>query len=337
MSKTLLIEDKRSGYSMKRYIAHLKQIQEFDFSVIAVSNSFLPLYIPVFKYLVLPLKILFSSEQSILIPTEGYSYLLWFWRGKKSIVVCHDLHDLMNRNVPFYHKCFIRFILSGLVKANYIVSVSKHTQQDLLKYKPKLNKNKMQVIHNTIENHWFNLTDKLKIDEHFKQSLPNSYAFMVGTNAWYKNNDWGLKVIKELNVTLVKVGALSNNQIDYLNTHEVSYMHLQNLSEVELKYLYAKASFLFFPSIHEGFGWPVLEAMALKCPVICSDKASIPEIGGDHVLYVDLKSIEASVLSIKSYLKDKEQIKNDQEMNYMRAKTFRFNRFRKSYVELLAQ
>lgn len=101
MSKILLIEDKRSGYSMKRYVAHLKQISEFEFSVISISNSFSKLYTLIFKYIILPFKVLFAKEYSIIIPSENYAYLLWLWRGEKSVVVCHDLHDLMNKEVPF--------------------------------------------------------------------------------------------------------------------------------------------------------------------------------------------------------------------------------------------
>jgi glycosyltransferase involved in cell wall biosynthesis len=49
--------------------------------------------------------------------------------------------------------------------------------------------------------------------------------------------------------------------------------------------LYAKASFLVFPSLYEGFGIPLVEAMKSKCPIICSDRASIPEVAGDAALY----------------------------------------------------
>lgn len=245
MSKILLIEDKRSGYSMKRYVAHLKQISEFEFSVISISNSFSKLYTLIFKYIILPFKVLFAKEYSIIIPSENYAYLLWLWRGEKSVVVCHDLHDLMNKEVPFYLKCFIRITLSGLAKATNIVTVSEHTQIDLIKYQPKLSKNKIRVIHNSIEDFWFTPNDQTKVTDHFENCLPESYVLMVGTNAWYKNIGWGLKVIKELNMVLVKVGALSTQQIDFLDTYKISYTHLRNVKEAELKHLYLKASFLF--------------------------------------------------------------------------------------------
>ncbi|MGM0582195.1 MAG: glycosyltransferase [Bacteroidota bacterium] len=330
-----MIEDQRSGYSMKRYVAHLKQIKVFDFHIFSVAKYFSKFYIPIFKYIILPFKIFLAKENSILIPSERYTYLLWFWRGERSIVVCHDLHDLMNKNTPFYLKCFIRLNLSGLTKATKIVSVSEHTQNDLLKYNPKLKGNNMEVIHNAIEDHWFNPKNKPNQQYNFDKNIPDSYALMVGTNAWYKNIDWGLKIIKELNIGLVKVGALSEHQINFLNSNNVSYTHLLNVQESELKYLYSKASFLFFPSIHEGFGWPIIEAMSSRCPILASEKASIPEVAGKNVQYIDLNSIEKTRQLIKEYLALKTQLEKDIEQNHKRAKTFNFERFSSSYKELL--
>ena len=64
-------------------------------------------------------------------------------------------------------------------------------------------------------------------------------------------------------------------------------------SDGELRRLYASAHALIFPSWHEGFGLPVLEAMSAGAPVICSDRASLPEVGGDAVVYVDPASAES--------------------------------------------
>ncbi|MBI3885498.1 MAG: glycosyltransferase family 4 protein [Opitutae bacterium] len=57
--------------------------------------------------------------------------------------------------------------------------------------------------------------------------------------------------------------------------------------DAKLSELYSSATALIFPSWYEGFGLPVLEAMALGCPILCSDRSSLPEVGGDAVLYID--------------------------------------------------
>ena len=63
--------------------------------------------------------------------------------------------------------------------------------------------------------------------------------------------------------------------------------------DADLRRLYASAQALVFPSWHEGFGLPVLEAMSHGAPVICSDRASLPEVGGDAAVYIDPASAES--------------------------------------------
>src|SRR5215475_13738832 len=67
------------------------------------------------------------------------------------------------------------------------------------------------------------------------------------------------------------------------------WQYLGRLPDAELVYLYRRALALVFPSKYEGFGLPVVEAMMLGCPVICSPVASLPEVGGNAALFTDLK------------------------------------------------
>jgi glycosyltransferase involved in cell wall biosynthesis len=65
---------------------------------------------------------------------------------------------------------------------------------------------------------------------------------------------------------------------------------LGHVSETELSQLYSKASCMVFPSLHEGFGIPIVEAMSFGLPVICGRDASIPEVAGQAVLYADMRN-----------------------------------------------
>jgi hypothetical protein len=69
-------------------------------------------------------------------------------------------------------------------------------------------------------------------------------------------------------------------------------VHIGILSDDELRCAYAGATALVYPSLYEGFGLPVLEAMACGAPVICSKAASLPEVGGPAPLYVDLSGAQ---------------------------------------------
>jgi glycosyltransferase involved in cell wall biosynthesis len=79
--------------------------------------------------------------------------------------------------------------------------------------------------------------------------------------------------------------------------------HLGYVPDAQLPALYASAEALIFPSWYEGFGLPVLEAMTLGCPVICSLRTSLPEVGGDAPLYVepsDASQIAETMLQLES-------------------------------------
>jgi len=76
------------------------------------------------------------------------------------------------------------------------------------------------------------------------------------------------------------------------------------VAESELPSLYRKAIFLFFPSLYEGFGLPIVEAMACGTPVITSDVTAMPEIAGDAALLVDPTSIESMTKAITGLMED---------------------------------
>jgi glycosyltransferase involved in cell wall biosynthesis len=73
----------------------------------------------------------------------------------------------------------------------------------------------------------------------------------------------------------------------------------QGVSHEELRALYARATALLFPSLQEGFGWPVIEAQACGCPVFTSDLAPMNEIGGPGACYVDPHDPEAMAGAIE--------------------------------------
>jgi len=82
-----------------------------------------------------------------------------------------------------------------------------------------------------------------------------------------------------------------------------SWIYLGRVSDPALVALYRRAAALVFPSKYEGFGLPVLEAMSLGCPVICSRSGSIPEVGGDAVCYSEL-SVSAFLGNMRAMLSD---------------------------------
>jgi glycosyltransferase involved in cell wall biosynthesis len=83
---------------------------------------------------------------------------------------------------------------------------------------------------------------------------------------------------------------------------------------------------MVFPSLFEGFGMPVLEAMACGCPVVCSNVTSLPEVGGDAVHYFDPSSPEQIADSIIKIWNDEAVLRDLAEKGIVRAKLFSWER-----------
>ncbi|WP_226536768.1 glycosyltransferase family 4 protein [Fictibacillus halophilus] len=150
--------------------------------------------------------------------------------------------------------------------------------------------------------------DAPEVFNHFKEKdqnnkiieqLENGFALYPASYNPHKNHLTLLKAIVFLRdhhktrIPLVLTGfAASDNRtfqsvLSFIQNHSLQdqVKILGYVPTEAMPDLYAKASFLVFPSLYEGFGIPLVEAMKSKCPIICSDRASIPEVAGDAALY----------------------------------------------------
>ena len=122
-------------------------------------------------------------------------------------------------------------------------------------------------------------------------SLQRPYVLLLGSSAKHKNVDIVLgqaQALDEAGIDVVVVGGASSIFAGGEETAERSNVHHAGyVGDDELAALYENARCLAFPSKTEGFGIPPLEAMTKGCPVISSNAASLAEVGGDAVVYVD--------------------------------------------------
>lgn len=238
-----------------------------------------------------------------LIISERYAYLIPFM-GKKSIVVCHDLHTLYKEaQTPSIHQKIYRFFLANMLKAEKVVCVSEHSRSDLICFEPRFkDHSNLCVVHNGVEDFWINNQPE-RINNSRLTELFNEKRVLlsVGTDAWYKNNQWSLRFLAGLNEEfhLLRIGKFSSENsrlIESLNLNS-RITQLEGISDSELKFCYQNAEALLFPSISEGFGWPALEAALCGCKVISDGHGATHEVFSNTSDLIRLEKAEDALVN----------------------------------------
>lgn len=233
--------------------------------------------------------------------------------AKKTVITVHDLIPL---KVPFttldIKQDFYHLFKWACHSADMILSVSEHTKKDIIDIY-QIPEEKIQVSYQSYQ------TQKTLDDPEFEDIYLTSshletkkYVLFVGNIEPKKNIKALISAMAYVNqgYKLVIVGRkawMHESQLKNLDKllHPWQYVFLDYVSQMELSILYKNALCLVFPSLYEGFGLPVLEAMAHDCPVICSNAASLPEVGGDAALYVDPYNFQEIRDCLRRIIKDK--------------------------------
>ena len=141
------------------------------------------------------------------------------------------------------------------------------------------------------------------------------FVLMVGNADWRKNSIGALEAFAALPASLRKRHQLVFTQVgdDVRNALKGGFSHLRDqvvvagkVSETMLAQLYARCQVFFFPSHYEGFGLPVLEAMALGAPVLCSNQGALPEIVHDQRVLFDSHDPQAAAKALRRALEDED-------------------------------
>lgn len=246
------------------------------------------------------------------------------WDKLKYVVTIHDLIFL---HYPNYYKPIDRRIYNKKFRyaannSDIVVAISEQTKQDLAAFyyiKPE----KIHVIYQSCHNVFKSIYPKEKVAA-FKQKrhLPESYILYIGTIEERKNLEVIIKALPEVGLPLVVLGKKTNY---YQKTilplikdlgQSKKVIFLENLPLSSIPLLYQGATVFVYPSKHEGFGIPVLEALYSKIPVITSNSSSLKEVGR-HSLLIDPEDNDQLVHTINNKLST-----YDIETAYRYAQTF---------------
>ncbi|MBD1852324.1 glycosyltransferase [Cyanobacteria bacterium FACHB-502] len=175
--------------------------------------------------------------------------------------------------------------------ADRYLAISENTARDLVKFFPEISSDQVTVAYCGVDP-TFQPAVAAEVEAfRAKHGIAQPYFLLVGMRNQFKNSRLFFQAFARLankaNASIVCVGPTPFLEEEYQPYVTDSQVHLLSLTDAELRLAYAGALAFVYPSRYEGFGLPLLEAMACGCPVITCHNSSIPEVAGNAALYVN--------------------------------------------------
>jgi len=284
------------------------------FFKLAFNKSFLEKWLGyIDQYVVFPIiikiRLLSSSKDTLFVFADN---ALGPWiplvKNRCHVVHCHDFlaqqsaFGLLPENkIGLTGKYYQKFIRWGYRKAENFISISNKTQTDLrffLTKPPKISK----VVYNGLNQNFKLVQNKIVLREllsnKYDIDLSQGYILHVGGNAFYKNKIGVLEIYDQwakdfkANIPLILVGETPSEELiafKELSIVSKSIYFITNIDDFQLQQFYQGASVMLFPSLYEGFGWPIVEAMASGSLVITTDEDPMKEVASDAGFYIPKK------------------------------------------------
>ena len=276
-------------------------------------------------------------------------YLMPYWTGLPTVLT---LYDLIPRRLPHTVSTRARLLFRlatwlALHRATQVITTSAATRRDLLAAY-RLPPQRVSAIPLAPDAHFTPqpAAAMARIRRHYH--LPDQYVLYVGINKPHKNlarllDAWRIVVGDTADPpTLVIAGAWDSNYSEpILHAAELqlagSIRFLGPIPEADLPALYTGAAVFVFPSLYEGFGLPVIEAMACGTAVACAHTSSLPEVAGDAALYFDPTSPTAIAETIGRLLADEDLRTDLAERGIAQAAQFTWSKTAAATLEIYRQ
>lgn len=230
-----------------------------------------------------------STIVTVMLKKHDIVHLTWYYpriikavKNKRSVITIHDMIQEIYNLDPLT----VEYKKQAIYAADGIIAISQSTKNDILHFYPDILEDKIKVIY-----HGTNHLGQAVRPTTF--ILPEKYVLYVGARSKYKNAHLlmeafadKLKQDQDLHLVFAGGGPFSEEEGKILEQLGIRNKVIQQyVTDGELAYMYAHARCFIYPSLYEGFGFPILEAFDNNCPVICSHSSSLPEVGGDAALY----------------------------------------------------
>lgn len=229
--------------------------------------------------------------------------LLLLLKANSSVIT---IHDLIQYHYPSYfyteqdHVNYKKIMQLSVQISDRIIAISNHNKEDIIR-NLGVPEDKIDVIYHGVDDRFKLITDVQKLaDFKSKYGIKNKYLLYIGTDFPHKNLKNLIFAYKHLIETsesppdLLISGPATKRRKEIMSMVEnirEKVVFLDYVQDDEIVYLYNCAEAMIIPSLYEGFGLPILEAMACGVPVVASNATSIPEVVGDAGLLVDATDI----------------------------------------------
>ncbi len=220
-----------------------------------------------------------------------------------SIMIVHDMIP-ETIGLDLRELCWLEKHYSILHAFKYI-AVSQNTAHDLMRFYPHITQDLVHVINNGVDQNFY--PEQVKNIKDFKERFNINYPYflLIGSRLSLKNYKNTILLFKALeqnlikNIAIVCVGGEPEIEPVLRSLIKDFSVYLLSLNDEDLRVAYSGAIALVYPSLYEGFGLPIVEAMACGCPVITCRNSSLPEVAGDAALYVDEYDVNGMIAALQ--------------------------------------
>ena len=279
------------------------------------------------KFVLFPLRLGRVVRQYDLVHICDHSNAMYgrWTKGKPWMLTCNDMLAVRSalgefsplNSVRWSGRVLQQWIAKWIARAPRVACISSATREDVLRITAQTPPN-VEVIHMGLnypyqprtEADWRPVVAELFVRNGLAPNIP--HVVHIGGNQWYKNRMgvvrlFALAASERPDLHLVMAGKAPNDEL----LEEISRLGIGErvhfvgaVSNPELEALYHSAECLVFPSLAEGFGWPVIEAQSCGCRVAASNCPPLPEVGGSSCLYLDLTDLTIAARQFLDMLRE---------------------------------